>query len=483
MSKGVMVMQRERPESDRLPGRRCLWHILDPGIPCRVASQQSPTPFSRANSIFGIWLLAVKRIVWRFFLGERRIMQDHQLYQQILGITAPWRVEHVELRLQEGEVHVYLGHEPQAAWNCPECQAECLLYDHDSERSWRHLDTCQYRTILHAAPPRARCPAHGVRVVRLPWAEPHSRFTALFERLAIDWLKAASQKAVADQLGLSWDEVHGVMERAVKRGLARRKREMIGYLGVDEKSFRKGHKYLTVVNDLARGRVLYVAEDRKQSSLDGFWPTLTKEQREWIAGVALDMWDPYERSIRAHLPQAEEKMVFDKFHVAKHLNEAVDKVRRSEHKELLAEKDERLKGTKYDWLKGRDKFDLGAWREFCQLRRGNLRTSRAWALKEQAMKLWDFTYPQAARKHFNWWYRWATHSRLQPMIDKAKMLVSHLPNILTYLKHGITNATSESINSKIQWVKYTARGFRNVENFKNAIYFHCGDLDLLPRPT
>jgi transposase len=228
-------------------------------------------------------------------------------------------------------------------------------------------------------------------VVRLPWAEPHSRFTALFERLAIDWLRAASQQAVADQLGLTWDEVHGIMERAVRRGLTRRKAEMIGYLGVDEKSFRKGHKYLTLVNDLARGRVLYVAEDRKQSSLDGFWPTLTKKQRGWIVGVALDMWGPYVQSIQAHLPDAKEKMVFDKFHVAKHLGEAVDKVRRSEHKELHAEGDERLKGTKYDWLKGRDKFDLAGWREFCQLRRSKLKTARAWALREQAMKLWDYS--------------------------------------------------------------------------------------------
>ena len=173
-------------------------------------------------------------------------------------------------------------------------------------------------------------------------------------------------------------------------------------------------------------------------------------------------------------------MVFDKFHVAKHLGEAVDKVRRREHKQLQEKGDNRLKGTKYDWLKWRGKFDLSKWREFCTLRRSNLKTARAWALKEQAMKLWDFTYPQAARNHFTWWYRWASHSRLPAMIEKAKMLKTHLQNILTYLTHGITNATSESINAKIQWVKYTARGFRNLENFKNAIYFHCGDLNLTP---
>jgi len=442
-----------------------------------------PDSVSPSKSIFNIWLLGVKRLGWRFFLKERRIVQDYQLYQQILGIVGPWQVADVELRLEEGEVHVFLEHEAQAVWVCPECQAECPLYDHDSERSWRHLDTCQYRTILHAAPPRVRCPEHGVRVVRLPWAEPHSRFTALFERLAIDWLTAASQRAVADLLGLSWDEVHGIMQRAVERGLRRREREIIAYLGVDEKSFRKGHRYVTLVNDLTRGRVLYIADGRKQSSLDGFWATLTEKQRDGIAAVALDMSQPYEQSIRANLPQAAEKMVFDKFHVAKHLGDAVDKVRRAENKELLAENDERLKGTKYDWLKGREQFDLATWRAFCQLRRGNLRTSRAWALKEQAMKLWDFRYVEAARRHFNWWYRWATHSRLKPMIDEAQMLVRHLPNILTYLKHRITNATSESINAKIQWVKYTARGFRNPDNFKSAIYFHCGGLDLSPRAT
>jgi len=410
-------------------------------------------------------------------------MQDRQLYEQILGIPSPWYVERVELKLKEGEVHVYLGHEPSAAWTCPECGRTCGLHDHQPERRWRHLDTCQYRTILHAEPPRTSCSEHGPLVVRLPWAEPHSRFTALFERLAIEWLQEASQSAVAERLGLTWDEVHAIMDRAVKRGLSRRAAEEIPYLGVDEKSFRKGHRYLTIVNDLTTGHVLYVAEDRKKASLDGFWPTLTEAQKDGIQGVALDMWDPYVRSITANLPRAEEKMVFDKFHVSKHLNEAVNKVRKEEHCELMKVKDERLKGTKYDWLRSRAKFDDEGWREFCVLRRENLKTGRAWSLKEQFSPLWNFTYEKSARNHFAWWYRWATHSRLEPIIEKAQMMKRHLPNILTYLKHKITNATSESINSKIEWIKYTARGFRNWINFRTSIYFHCGGLDLSPKPT
>ena len=179
-------------------------------------------------------------------------MQDRQLYEQILGITTPWFVDRVELKLKEGEVQVFLAHQETAQWSCPECGRPCPLHDHQPERTWRHLDTCQYQTSLHAAVPRTSCPEHGVRTVRTPWAEPLSRFTLLFERLAIDWLQAASQQAVADRLGLSWDEIHGIMERAVQRGLQRRQAQSrSAYLGVDEKAFPQGASlYLTLVTDL-----------------------------------------------------------------------------------------------------------------------------------------------------------------------------------------------------------------------------------------
>jgi transposase len=415
--------------------------------------------------------------------GWSEAIQDRQLYAQILGITDPWYVERVELKLEAGEVHVYLNHAEGIQWACPECGALCNAYDHQPSRSWRHLDTCQYRTILHAEPPRSDCGKHGPRVVELPWAEPRGRFTMLFERLAIDWLGAASQSAVAKHLGLSWDEMHGIMERAVQRGLARRAAEPVPYIGIDEKAFRKGHSYLTIVNDLERGRTLYVAEERKEASLDGFWPTLTDEQRDGIRGVAMDMWDPFIASVRNYLPGAESKIVFDKYHIASHLGEAVDRVRRQERKALAEVEDNRLVGTKYLWLRHPKNFTSAAWREFRELRESTLKTARAWALKEAAMVLFHYSREGPARKHFRCWYNWATHSRLKPMIETARMLKRRLPNILTYLAHRITNATSESLNAKIQWVKYTARGFRNKNNFRTAIYFHCGGLNLAPLPT
>jgi transposase len=269
----------------------------------------------------------------------------------------------------------------------------------------------------------------------------------------------------------------------VQRGLERRKAEKIPKIGIDEKAFRKGHSYLTLVNDLVRPRVLYVAPERKESSLDGFWAGLAAEQLESIEAVAMDMWDPYVNSVKAHVAQAEDKIVFDKFHVAKHLSDAVDKVRRKENKVLKARGDDRLAGTRYDWLRNPTSMERSDRVEFAKLKKSNLKTARAWTLKETAMALYGYVYARPARKHFRWWHRWAMRSRLQPMIGVARTLKRRFENIITFLRHRITNAASESINSKIQWIKYTARGFRNRNNFIHAIYFHCGGLDLAPAST
>jgi len=406
-------------------------------------------------------------------------MHDRELYARILGVTPPWRVEDVELKAQAGEIHVRLGWERGSTLRCPECGAPCSTYD-SRERSWRHLDTCQYRTYLHAAVPRVECPTHGVRQIGVPWAESGSQFTALFECLAIDWMKAASVSAVARQLQMSWDEAWGIMQRAVRRGLARREREVVPHLGVDEKSFQRRHEYVTVVNDLQGQRVLFVADDRKQESLDGFFAELTPAQRDGIEAIALDMWEPYIQSVEQHVPDGGEKIVFDKFHIVKHLNEAVDRVRRQEAKALKAQGDERLTGTKYDWLRRPKHFSRQDWREFAALRESRLKVARAWAMKETILPLWEYRSAGAARRLFRQWYFWATHSRLTPMIEKARMLKTHLANILSYLVHRITNAVSEGLNAKIQWITYTARGFRNRKHFRAAIYFHCGGLDLYP---
>ncbi len=406
-------------------------------------------------------------------------MDDKTLYAKLLGLTSPWGVERVELKLAEGEVHVWVSLPPKQLWVCPDCLQAAPIHDH-RERMWRHLDTFQYRTLIHARIPRLNCPTHGVRQLRIPWAEEGSHFTALFEALAIDWMRQAPLSAVAERLHLSWDEAAGIQERAVQRGLARRILEPPRYLGIDETSFQKRHEYVSIVTNLEGTRVLYVGDDRTRESLDGFWETLPPEHLASIEAVAMDMWEPYIRSTEAHIPDAWSKIVFDKYHVAQHLNEAVDQVRRQENRELVAEGKDWLKRTKYDWLRNPDNFARDKWRQFTDLRESILKTARAWALKEAAMCLFDLHYLGVAEKNFRAWYAWAIRSRLEPIKRVARMIRSHWENIKTYFAHRITNAGAESINSKIQKVKYMSRGFRNRKRFRNAIYFHCGVLDLYP---
>lgn len=409
-------------------------------------------------------------------------MRDLELYERILGLRAPWVVEAVDLHDEAEEVVIRVGLKGSVVLVCPECGKPMPGYDR-RRRRWRHLDTCQYQTLIEAEVPRGCCEQCGVKQIGVPWAEDRSRFTALFERMAIDWLKTASQAAVARRLGLSWDEAHGIMARAVARGLRRRRAGTFKRIGVDETSFQKRHEYVTVICDLDGKRVLEVADDRKKESLDGFYRSLSAEQREGLETVVIDMWEPYIRSTLEHVPGAEEKLVFDKFHVAQLLNKAVDQVRRREAKALGAEGDDRLKRTRYLWLRHPDRMSRSAWRDFQSLRDSNLKTARAWALKETAMALWDYTYPGSARKHFDRWHAWAVRSRLEPMQRAARTLKKHLANILTYLKHRVTAALAESLNSKIQWIKYTAHGFHSRGSFRTAILFHCGGLDLYPLET
>jgi len=405
-------------------------------------------------------------------------MRDKELYAKILGIESPWSVTDVDLALEEGEVLVHLINKEKRP-PCPQCAKPCSGYDTRS-RSWRHLDTCQYRTVLMAQVPRVECPEHGVLQIKVPWGEPGSRFTALFEALVIDWLQETSVSAVARLLSLDWGEADRIMSRAVARGLARREHHLPRRIGVDETSFQKRHEYVTVVCDQQKGVVVHVADGRGRDSLDDFYKAYGEEEREAVESVAMDMWAAYIGSTEQYIPGAETKIAFDKFHVAQHLSRAVDKIRRQENKALVSQGDERLKGSKYLWLQNPDNMSDERWASFESLRQASLKTVRAWALKELAMNLWDYVYRANARKAWDQWYSWAIHSGLEPIKKVARMVKRHLEGIFTAIVRGVTNARSEGINSKIQWIKYTARGFRNRERFRNAIYFHLGGLDLYP---
>jgi len=405
-------------------------------------------------------------------------MQDRELYKQILGIQSPWRVEDVDLDTAKREVLVWLGTSEQQL-PCPECGASCPRHD-ARQRRWRHLDTCQFQTTLCADVPRVRCEEHGVRQIKVPWAEPGSGFSALFEALVISWLREASVSAVARLFDLSWNSVAGIRRRAVERGLARREQQLPKHLGVDETSFQKRHEYVTTLIDQAEGTVVHVADGRKRETLDEFFRRFSREEREQVESVAMDMWQGYIVSVEEHIPDAERKIVFDKFHVAQHLCNAVDQVRRAENRTLVAAGDETLKRSRYVWLQNPENMSWESRDRLESLRSSSLKTARAWAIKEFAATLWRYRSRAWARKAWERWYSWAIRSRLEPIKKVARMIKRHLEGIVNAVVSGITNARAEGINSRIQWIKKTACGYRNRDTFREAIYFHLGGLDLYP---
>lgn len=407
-------------------------------------------------------------------------MRDTELYRHLLGLEPPWTVSRVELTLKDQKVDVWAEQPAGTRFPCPECGAELPVYDHAPERSWRHLDSCQFMTHLHARPPRVKCPKDGVRQVRLSWAEPKARFTALFERLAIDVLRETSIAGATKILRISWDEAQHIIERAVKRGRARKGELGASRIGVDEKSAAKGHKYLTVVTNLDAGTVEHIEDERKTESLNAFFVRLRPEQLAQIDAVAMDMWEPYQISVLTHVPNASGKIVFDRFHIMQHMTTALDTVRKQENKELEAAGDETLFKSKYLWLYSEENLPEKHRERFEQLRKADLKTARAWAIKENLRELWRCKDLESAKAHWESWHSWALRSQLKPIVAVAKMIHRHIDNILTYFTHRITNAVSEGINSKIQTIKKQAYGYRNRESFKTAIYFHCGGLDLYP---
>ena len=405
-------------------------------------------------------------------------LQKH--YAQLLGIGSPWEVKTVELKLAEKKVEIELGWQWGAAAKCPECGRECSIHDCAPERTWRHLDTMQFTTLIRARTPRSDCPEHGVKTMNVPWAAPQGRFTLLFERFAVEVLLAsASISQACELLGLSWDTAQEIMRRAVERGLERRQLEQLKHLGMDEKSFKRGQSYITLLTDLDQSRVLDVVEERTTEAADQLWETLSPEQKQAVEAVAVDMWEPFIQTIQKQVPDAD--IVHDKFHVSKYLGEAVDKVRRQEHKELMAQGDETLKGTRQLWLYNPQNFSPDQAEEFSALKDLQLKVARAWAAKELFSKFWEYQEEGWARRFFKDWFGWVSRSRLKPVVEVAQMLKRHLDNLLTYLKHHITNAVTEGLNSKIQSLKSAARGFRSFRNYRIRILFFCGKLDLYPR--
>ena len=412
-------------------------------------------------------------------------MKDTSLtahYQQILGETAPWAVSEVRLDVERLINEVRLTVRPDAIWACPLCRSRMHIKEWRTRR-WRHLDSCQFQTILEAAVPVVECSEHGAQTVQVPWAEGSSRFTMFFERFAVQVLEACSAARAAELLDISWDEADGIKQRAVRRGLARRQINGLEYVCVDEKAVGHGQDYVTVVTGVIAGKphVLYVGDGRDEAALNGFWEWLGPDACARIKAVSMDMGHPYQNSTRRYCPDAE--LIFDPFHLMKMLNKAVDEVRRQEIMSGTGAERTALKQTRQMWLWGEENLPERHAARFEELKHSALKTARAWGLKE----LWR-TFKRCldvddARAFLMKWYALAMRSKLEPIKKVARTFKAHLAGIVSIFKHGFCNALAEGVNSRIQLLMQKSCGYRNRQRLKTDILFHFGGLNMAPLPV
>ena len=349
---------------------------------------------------------------------------------------------------------------------------------HTPRRQWRDLKIRHLALVIAYTPRRVVCPQCGVRVEKVPWASRWSRVTRSLGRAVAELARRTDLSTVARHFGINWKTVAHVLHQAVTWGLARRRTKPLRMIGIDEVSRKKGHRYLTLVYDLARGELVWVGKDRTKETLTRFFDTLGTRRSRALQAVTMDMWGPYLEVVRRRAPQA--TICFDRFHVVRHLNAAVDEVRRSLVRSLKGPGRALVKGTRFVLLKNPWNQTPKQKQALSALVRSNNPLSRAWYLKEDFQKFWDYRHEGWARRHIKHWLWWASHSRLEPFKAFARLVRTHLDGILAWTRLRITNGALEGMNNKVKLVSHRCYGFRNDDRYIEAIYHNCANLPLPP---
>lgn len=398
-------------------------------------------------------------------------MDELALFTQALGLTKPWNVVEVIFSKESGRLDLKIDFPRGATFLCPTCgKGECPVHD-TRDRTWRHLNFFQYETYIHARVPRTNCTTCGITQVEVPWARPGSGFTLLFEMLVLQFSREMAVDAVAKTANVHANRIWRILKHYVAR--ARRKTDLSQFhvMGIDEFSVRKGHDYMTAFSDIDAARVVFVAESRGKEVVDAFADDMASRGHDLrnIQLVCCDMWDPYLNGIARHLPHA--SVVFDRFHIMKQINEAVDKVRREEQANVPG-----LKKSRFIWLKNPLNLTGKQNTVLMNLKKLDLKTARAYQLKLALARFWEITSLKEATQYLRKWYFWATHSRLVPVSEVARTIKRHWQGIINYILCRITNGVVEGLNSKIKTAMKRAYGFKVPSYLKTIVYLVAGKL-------
>ena len=397
-----------------------------------------------------------------------------QLFTLALGLPSPWFVDRTSLDLEEGRLDIHLRFERGATFPCPVCKRpDCKVHDRQGERTWRHMNFFQYKAFLHARVPRVRCPDCGVKLVEIPWAREGSGFTLLFEALVMELAGAMPALTIGQLLGETDKRIWRVLHHYTEDARAKVDMFDVRKIGVDETSSKRAHNYVTFFVDLDQRRLLFATEGKDASTVDAFRKDLEDHGgcADNIVEISCDMSPAFIAGAQKNFPNA--NITFDKYHLVKVVNDAVDKVRRAEQKERAE-----LKGSRYVWLKNQKNLTKkqAIRLESLTMKKRHLKTARAYQIKLAFQDFWE-QLPSQAEPFLKKWYFWATHSRLQPVIDAARTIRKHWDGVLQWFTSRLTNAILEGINSLVQAAKARARGYRTLKNFICISYIIAGRLD------
>jgi transposase len=397
-------------------------------------------------------------------------MRDTELFQMALALLPPWTVTECRFDAQARQLDIRLNFPRGSTFSCPTCAAPgCHAYDTE-EMTWRHLNFFQHEAYLHAFVPRVTCTACGVKTVAVPWARAGSGFTLLFEALIMTMLAAMPVAAVARIADEHDTRLWRILHHYIDEARAKADFSTVTRVAFDETAARRGHDYVSLLVDLDEHRVLFATEGKDAGTVEAFATDLAAHggSAAAVTEVCIDMSQAFIAGTAASLPEAD--VTFDKFHVVRIINDAVDTVRRAEQKGRGE-----LKNSRYVWLKNPDNLSDRQQAQLRGLAGANLKTARAYQIRLTFQDLYD--QPKAEAEAFlKRWYFWATHSRLPPMIEAARTIKRHWDGVLRWFHTRIANGILEGINSLVQAAKAKARGYRSTRNLKAIIYLIAGKL-------
>lgn len=405
--------------------------------------------------------------------------EKYDVFQSALEIPEPWYVFHHELAKDENALHIYLEYRSGAEFSCPNCgKAGCKVHDiQDQDRTWRHLDFWQYQTILHARMPRVKCEScKSIRTVIIDWARPGAGFSLYFEYHVMSLMLEMPVAAVARKVGEHDTRLWRVFKHYVNQAMENIDVSDVTRIAMDETSRAKGHKYITLFIDMDTKRLIFATTGKDAEVLQEFCLFLDGKgvAPSQIKEVCCDMSPSFISGVESNFPNA--SITFDKFHVMKMVNEALDLVRRQEQGTQPE-----LKNSRYIWLKNQENLTEKQENKFAKLKDLDLATGRAYRLKISLQKMWSRSII-ISEMYFDEWCDWAVRSQLEPMIKVAKSFKKHKAGILRWFETKMTNGLLEGINSLVQAAKRKARGYRTPENFIAMAYATVNKLDLVVEP-